>query len=199
MTTTEDDVFPRNSIPEDALAKEFDTDAGMDDSEAYRETGSEVMTDDPRAEQSDATKWRAAKSLKQLQTQVNQAFPNRKKSSDGIIGDTAHCPGSSDHCPNIIDGGVGVVTGYDITHDPANGCDMGKVTNAVIASEDSRIKYIIYDSRICSSYVQNGIAAWTWRPYSGSNPHTKHAHFSVLAKKTAYDDTSVWSIIGAGV
>lgn len=196
-TSIENDVLPRDTIPQDALAKEFGGYAGMDDSDAYLERGAADALDDG-SEAQDVTDWRAAKSLKQLQTQVNQTFPNRKKSSDGMIGDTAHCPGTSDHCPNIVDGGIGVVTGYDITHDPANGCDMAKVTNAVIASRDSRIKYIIYDSRICSSYEHNGVAAWTWRAYSGPNPHTKHAHFSVLAEKSKYDDTSSWTITGGG-
>lgn len=192
-TSTEDEVFSKESIPADQAAKE-----SMDDSDAYLETGSADALDDDTSDMQDVPNWRPAKSLKQLQSQVNQAFPNRKKTSDGMIGDTAHCPGSSDHCPLIVDGGVGVVAAYDITHDPANGCDMKKVTEAVIQSQDSRIKYIIYDYKICSSYAQGGIPAWKWRPYSGANPHTKHAHFSVVKDKSQYDDVSPWTISESG-
>jgi hypothetical protein len=115
-----------------------------------------------------------------------------------MIDNTAHCPGSSDPCANIVDGGAGVVTAYDIAHDPSSGRDMAKVTNAVIASRDSRIKYIIYDHRTCSSYEYGGVAAWTWPPYSGSNAHTKHAHFSVVGEKAKYDDTSSWTVVDGG-
>lgn len=190
----QEQAFPKNAIADDDLAKEFDKGDGLDDIDAYLETRG---ADDFQALE-DTPSWRPAKSLKTLQSQVNQTFPNRSKASDGMIGDSAHCPGSSDHCANIVDGGVGVVTAYDITHDPANGCDMAKVTAAIIGSQDPRIKYIIYNSRICSSYVHGGTPAWTWRPYSGSNPHNKHAHFSVAESKSLYDNTGPWTIAGAG-
>ena len=56
-----------------------------------------------------AARWRVAKALLALRDQVNQMAPNRDKSSDGTIGDEAHCGGGgdSDHCANINDGGVG--------------------------------------------------------------------------------------------
>jgi hypothetical protein len=195
-----DDVFTKDSVPFDEQAKEFSDSKTMDDSAAFDETSDQEANDDVMEKMADVSGWRAAKSLKQLQTQVNASFPGRNKASDGMIGDTAHCPGGSDHCPNIVDGGIGVVTAYDITHDPDSGCDMGDVTQAVINSRDSRVKYIIYNHRMCSSYEHGGIAAWTWRSYGGSNPHTKHAHFSVAGQKTKYDDTSSWSIgVGLGV
>jgi len=142
--------------------------------------------------------WRPAEALKKLQSQVNAAFPGRSKASDGMIGDINHCPGSSDHCPNIPDAGIGVVTAYDITHDPNGGCDMHDVANSIRSSRDPRIKYVIWNRQIFSSYNHSNGAAWTWRAYSGSNPHTKHAHFSVLSAKAQYDDTSDWTI-GPGV
>jgi hypothetical protein len=194
---TANDVFPRDVIPEHEEAKQFGSGTEMDDSYAYRETV-EPGTAEADVTEEDVSNWRAAKSLKQLQTQVNAAFPGRNKASDGMIGNTAHCPGTSDHCPNIVEAGVGVVTAYDITHDPNSGCDMAKVTQAVVDHRDQRIKYIIYNHRIVSSYEHNGIAPWTWRSYSGSNPHTQHAHFSVLGQKIKYDDTSSWHI-GSGL
>lgn len=188
--SADDQAMPKSSIDPSQIAKEFDDSSGMDDSSAYLETGSE---NDAQALE-DTTSWRPAKSLLKLQAAVNQAFPNRKKGSDGMIGDPNHCPGTSDHCANIVDNGVGIVTAFDITHDPAGGCDMRAVTDTIVASRDVRIKYIIYDHQICSSYAHAGEPAWTWRPYSGSNPHTKHGHFSVAGEKAKYDDTSDWQV-----
>ncbi|HEX8429685.1 MAG TPA: SH3 domain-containing protein, partial [Longimicrobium sp.] len=105
-------------------------------------------------------KWRTAKSLLKLLEQVNAMAPGRGKKFDGTIGDTSHIKrGKSDHNPNKD----GIVTALDITHDPDDGCDCGKIAAALAASRDPRIKYIIYDSRIMSSKV----SPWTWRPYTG--------------------------------
>jgi hypothetical protein len=145
-----------------------------------------------------ATEWRVAKSLLKLRDQINAKFPGRKKDSDGTIGDTAHCPGSSDHCPNISDGGVGVVTGMDITHDPAHGLVAGEVADELRLSHDPRIKYIISNRRIANFQALDGQPAFAWRPYTGQNPHDKHFHISVKPGKTGpdgYDNTSNWAAI----
>ena len=44
--------------------------------------------------------WRVAKSLLKLKEQVNQAFPDRSKDSDGTIGDEHHSARASDHNPD---------------------------------------------------------------------------------------------------
>lgn len=139
--------------------------------------------------------WRLAKSLEALRAQINAAYPNRSKASDGTIGDAAHASRSSDHNPWVKDGAVGVVTALDITHDPANGVDIQKLADALVASRDSRIKYIICNGRIVSGSGQKQ-PAWTWRNYTGSNMHTKHVHISVKGSKAAYDDTGAWHIGG---
>lgn len=144
-----------------------------------------------------AKPWRVAKSLAMLRGQLNASFPDRSKVSDGTIGDERHCGaggGTSDHCPNITDGSERIVTAFDATHDPAHGCDMNAVTNAVVASQDPRIKYIIWNRRICSSRPMGGYPAWAWRAYSGANPHTRHAHFSVRPEKAHYDADGPWTI-----
>lgn len=140
--------------------------------------------------------WRAAQSLLALRTQLNERYPTRSIAHDGLIGDTAHCPGSSDHCPNIDDGdtGVGVVTAFDATHDPNSGCDMDVVVSAIVESRDERIKYIIWNKRIISSKREGSTPAWQWRDYEGRSPHDKHAHFSVKAERQKFDDASVWAI-----
>lgn len=141
--------------------------------------------------------WRIAESLKKLREQVNAAYPNRSKISDGAIGDAAHATRASDHNPWVKDGAMGIVTAVDVTHDPANGCDAGLLAEALIKSEDSRIKYVIWNREIATSYPAHGYPAWTWRPYSGSNPHTKHVHISVQSDKARYDDRSEWVINGS--
>ncbi len=139
------------------------------------------------------TTWRAADSLLKLRTQVNAQWPNRSKASDGTVGDSAHQTRDSDHNPWVKDGAMGVVTAIDITHDPANGCDAEAVVAALLASRDNRIKYIIWNRRIMSSSV----SPWTWRPYTGANPHNKHFHLSVLPTKSLYDGTQDWRITAA--
>lgn len=138
--------------------------------------------------------WRAAKSLLKLRSQVNARAPRRNKASDGTIGDRAHCQRTSDHNPWVRDGSVGVVTAMDITNDPANGCDANTIAEAIRASRDRRVKYIIWNRRIANSSAIGNAEPWQWRPYSGPNPHTKHVHISVKPDKPNYDSTVDWAI-----
>lgn len=140
--------------------------------------------------------WRVAASLLALRDQVNAAWPTRNRASDGTIGDPAHQSRSSDHNPWIREGSVGVVSALDITHDPNSGCDAGKIAGWVRTSRDSRVKYMIFNKRICNSSAVNGVAAWTWRAYGGPNPHTKHIHISVKATKSLYDSSAPWALQG---
>lgn len=127
--------------------------------------------------------WRVAAALDQLLKQWNALFSKRSKLSDGSIGDAAHASRSSDHNPWY---GPGIVTARDFTHDPANGADCQKLADALVASKDPRIKYIIWNRRIW----ENG-----WTAYNGTNPHTKHLHLSVKANASA-DSTAVWNLPG---
>lgn len=131
--------------------------------------------------------WRLAKSLETLREQINAAAPGRSKASDGTIGDAAHASRSSDHNPWVKDGKTGVVTAIDITHDPRNGVDGGAIAEALKASGDPRVKYIIWNRRILNPSVSS-----RWRSYTGTNPHDKHVHISVRTEKARYDDTSPW-------
>ncbi len=134
--------------------------------------------------------WRVAASLEVLRKQLNAKFPNRKKDWDGGIGDEAHASRDSDHNPWVKDGGIGVVTARDFTHDPAGGVDSHAMAEQLRISRDHRIKYIISNRRICSSTV----SPWSWRPYHGANPHDHHVHVSVLAERKFYDDEAPWEI-----
>jgi hypothetical protein len=138
--------------------------------------------------------WRVVNSLTTLRTQLDAAFPERSHASDGTIADDAH-ETTSDHYPHRYAalGPVPVVTAFDGTQDPAHGCDNAVITEAIRVSRDARVKYVIWNHRMYSSYVSNGIPAWTWRSYTGSDPHTNHFHLSTVATAIA-DSTSPWQI-----
>lgn len=137
--------------------------------------------------------WRIARSLETLLAQVNALAPTRDKSSDGGIGNAEHASRSSDHNPWVTDGGVGVVTARDFTNDPAHSMSSQMLAEALVASKDDRIKYVISNKKICSGTGQDKLA-WQWRPYMGANPHNHHCHISVKSDKKHYDDTSPWKL-----
>jgi hypothetical protein len=132
--------------------------------------------------------WRVAKSLEVLRRQINDSRPSRSRTADGTIGDTAHASRKSDHNPWIKDGPIGVVTAFDVTHDPKGGVDAHKLAEHLRKQKDPRIKYIISNRRICNS------ESWEWRPYSGSNPHSAHVHISVKEHKNHYDSVQPWHL-----
>lgn len=132
--------------------------------------------------------WRLAKALEQLRKQINEEFPNRRKDSDGTIGDTDHNKRTSDHNP-WVDGSV--VTALDLTHDPKSGMDSYWLAQSLVDSKDSRIKYIISNGKICSGAGQDQ-PAWEWRAYTGKNRHDHHVHISVRPAAGFYDDTRPW-------
>ncbi len=138
--------------------------------------------------------WRVAESLKTMLAQVNRMAPRRLKASDGTIGDADHATRKSDHNPWVIDGGKGVVTAMDITHDPRHGCSAAAIAESLTASRDHRIKYVIWNRRIAYFQAINGAAAWEWRRYTGENPHDKHVHVSVRPDKILYDSTERWAL-----
>ncbi|MEA2871263.1 MAG: hypothetical protein QOH67_1239 [Hyphomicrobiales bacterium] len=141
---------------------------------------------------------RVAKSLETLRAEVNAKWPNRKKDSDGTLAGSAHhiANPNSDHEPWVQDAGVGVVTAMDITHDPNTGPDSQQLAEALVRSQDPRIKYIISNLRICSGSGQAN-PAWVWRPYPvppNKNPHNHHVHISVKSDKASYDSTQPWGV-----
>lgn len=138
-----------------------------------------------------ASEWRVAKALLKLREQADARYPGRSKASDGTIGDANHASRSSDHNPWVRDGKYGVVTGMDITNDPAHGLNARAAAEALVATRDDRIKYLISNGQICSGTGQDK-PAWVWRKYTGSNPHTHHVHISVKPEKKFYDDDRPW-------
>lgn len=111
-----------------------------------------------------AASWYLVPCLDALRDEVNAAWPNRDRASDGTIGDAAHQGTVSDHNPD----GFGRVLALDLDDD---GVPMAGIVRAVIG--DERLQYVIYRRVIWSR-------SWGWkaRAYTGRNPHNTHAHFS---------------------
>jgi hypothetical protein len=108
-------------------------------------------------------------------TQATALAPGRSTASDGLTGDAAHRDRVSLHNPSHGDGvwdDDGVVLAFDLTHDPAAGCDAHQLVRDAVARHDPRIREAISLDRIWT-LARSGEG---WRPYNGPNPHTRHAH-----------------------
>lgn len=106
-----------------------------------------------------------APALVQLTAEMNAAWPNRSRASDGDIGDKHHKPPSK-HLPDPDD----MVRAVDRT---AAGVDMQTVIRRFIA--DPRADLVIHKRTIWSRSHDFQPAA-----YHGDNDHDKHAHLQVL-------------------
>jgi hypothetical protein len=141
-----------------------------------------------------------------LLAEIDFVGPDRGRESDGTIGDSAHRASSSDHNPDDTPGSrtpgsdsdsTAEVHARDVTDRGPwiPGWSMERIVQ--ICRGDRRLQNIIYNRRIWS-------ASWGWteRPYSGSNPHDKHAHFgfrygSGSGASNPENDTSAWGIKAA--
>lgn len=132
---------------------------------------------------------RSVESLKTLLAQINELAPKRSKVSDGWIGDAKHAARHSDHNPEPD----GTVDARDFTNDPNGGMDSQKLCDALVASKDPRISYIICNGKIISG--RKGPKPWTPRKYTGANGHYHHIHVSVLDE--GQDDKTPWKIESA--
>lgn len=127
--------------------------------------------------------WRLAGALHRLRAEVLERWPG---TTVWTIGDADHQTRRSDHNPNQH----GVVTAIDVV-----GPDQARaLAEHLRKTRDTRIKYVIFDRRMFSSYNHVNGPAWSWRPYSGSNPHTTHVHVSVSADPKIYDQTRPWGL-----
>ncbi len=116
------------------------------------------------------------KAGQQLREQIDDAFPDRDRASDGWIADARHAARKSDHNPNV----EGIVRAIDIDADlrshKSEAFDLADQLR-LLARFDKRISYIIFNGKI-ASYKRN----YKWRKYTGINPHKTHIHISFTAK-----------------
>jgi hypothetical protein len=114
-----------------------------------------------------------------LREQVNLAYPDRDKTSDGWIGDTKHSQRISDHNP---DSKTGICRAIDLDRDLAGKAKpdlMPYLANQIrlCAKTDGRISYVIFNKKIASKK-----SLWNWLPYLGVSPHIHHCHVSFTQK-----------------
>jgi hypothetical protein len=105
------------------------------------------------------------------------AWPTRRRTSDGIMGDSRHQATGKP-------AGHNVGNAVDISHDPGAGCDAGRLS--LEAMGDVRVQYVIWDRHIWN----RDRAREGWRAYSGANPHTHHVHIEI--RPACRDDTGPW-------
>lgn len=129
--------------------------------------------------------WVLTKQLQAFRDQMNATFPNRDKTSDGTIGDTAHQAESSGHNPDRTanaeykDGdAIDEVRAIDVDSDTGNpDVSMEDIVQHLLklarAGQLWFIRYMIFNRRIWSAS-----GGWKQQTYSGSSPHTEHLHMS---------------------
>ena len=118
------------------------------------------------------------KAGQQLREQIDDAFPDRDRKSDGWIGDARHQrAGTSDHLPDKADGYVRAIdVDKDLDSRASTGAYLADQIR-ICAKKDKRIKYVIYSGKIASAK-----SFWRFRTYSGINRHDKHIHISFSKK-----------------
>lgn len=128
-----------------------------------------------------------APSVRAALTEASRLWPGRDDEHDGTIGDAHHREAKSDHNP----GARGLVHAFDLTHDPASGCDCRRnadwLRSRVLDGNERRVRYVIFARRIFNAAVSPA-----WRPYGGSNPHDRHMHVSIHETPEAEQDRSPW-------
>ena len=123
---------------------------------------------------------RLSKAAIQLREQFDDSFPDRDRTSDGWIADARHiAAGTSDHIP---DSSTGTVRAIDVDRDVSGKPKPDLMPDIadqlrLLAKSDKRIKYIIFEAKICSAK-----SAWRWRTYTGINKHNHHCHISFSVK-----------------
>lgn len=145
--------------------------------------------------------WTVAEPLRQLDREIDAAYPNRSTRSDGFIGDAAHRGRGSAHNPDHN----GIVRAGDWTSTDTAGRQIPGFGAEILeaAKKHPSALLVIHQGKIWSR--NHG---WRERKYSGSNPHSTHVHVSLLnnvegsftAKQLAdaASSTRAWGI-GSGV
>ena len=122
--------------------------------------------------------WTITPALSVLLDELEEHYPVGNSSLDGTVASSRHdeVNPSSDHRPHPFIG-TGVVRAIDCW--VASPTDGVTITEALRASRDPRIRYVIHNRRIFASYDRPHRKPWEWGPYDGASPHTNHIHISV--------------------
>lgn len=139
-------------------------------------------------------KWWLSQGVHALLLEIEAVYP-KSGPADGTVASKGHDQNSptSDHRPKPTTG-TGVVRAADIGEYVE---DQGiLICEAIRKSRDPRVKYVIHEKRLFSSYDHSDGPPWTWRPYSGSNGHLDHVHVSLLP--AADKDPSPWGLTIGG-
>lgn len=155
--------------------------------------------------------WTLVPCLVTLRGEFNSVAPGRDKGADGAVGDSSHTS-ASDHTP---DEDSNVLRDHDAdSKNEVHALDIdssgpwpGSVTDFsafnlmvrdLVAREKAeyesptivgRLKYVIWNRQIASRSW-----GWTWRPHTGADPHTNHAHFSARYESGPESDTRPWGV-----
>jgi hypothetical protein len=153
--------------------------------------------------------WTVIPCLLALRGEYDKLAPNRDKGADGTIGDSSHTS-SSDHTPdedsskleNKDSDHANEVHALDIDSglNSPDGRSFKDIFLDIIelerqkwnAPDDKcRLNYAIFDRKIYDK--DNDFAP---EDYTGSDPHTGHAHFSARYETSCEEDTRPWGVIG---
>lgn len=152
--------------------------------------------------------WVVIPSLLSLRGEFDTLAPKRDRGADGTIGDQNHTS-SSDHTPDEDSDKlrakdsdkVNEVHALDI--DSTGPWPAGRTFKQIVldvvagekkkwlsATDKCRLNYIIFDRQI---YDKDN--DWNPEPYTGSDPHTNHAHFSARYETSCENDTRPWGVV----
>jgi hypothetical protein len=125
--------------------------------------------------------WYVPASLRSIFNELDATWPNRAHKLDGTIGDSHHCPGTSDHCPDAN----GWIHAIDIDK---NGIDPDYVVGK-ISNPDNVVRYINWNGY--QYHVRNDFRP---RPLTEADKHTTHIHVSIEHTAYARGFTGPWGI-----
>ena len=123
-----------------------------------------------------------------LAKEVEAIWPNRHP-ADGTVASKGHDQRNpnSDHRPRPFTG-PGVVRALDVGENTED--DGIKFAEMLRVSRDPRIKYVLHENRIFSSYARSTRAPWEWGPLSVG--HESHVHVSFTDR--ADNDPRPWHL-----